>query len=83
MFTKIGKGKYSEVFDGLNVLSNQNVVIKMLKPNDQKKINREVLVLNRLRGHPNIIELSEVVQDKCCNTYSLVTLRTHMILDIP
>ena len=29
---KIGRGKYSEVFEGLNVLDNKKCVIKVLKP---------------------------------------------------
>ena len=48
LFTKIGSGKYSEVFDGMNVLQNKPVVIKVLKPNQLKKFNREALILNRL-----------------------------------
>lgn len=30
--TKIGRGRYSEVFEGLNTKTNTNVVIKILKP---------------------------------------------------
>jgi len=29
---KLGRGKYSEVFEGINILNNQRVVIKVLKP---------------------------------------------------
>jgi casein kinase II subunit alpha len=29
---KIGRGKYSEVFEGLNTLNKQKVCIKVLKP---------------------------------------------------
>jgi len=29
---KMGRGKYSEVFEGINILNNQRVVIKVLKP---------------------------------------------------
>jgi len=29
---KIGKGKFSEVFEGFNILTDQKVIIKMLKP---------------------------------------------------
>ncbi len=37
---KIGRGKYSEVFDGINVVSGERCVIKILKPVKKKKIKR-------------------------------------------
>jgi casein kinase II subunit alpha len=37
VMNKLGRGKYSEVFTGLNVVSEENVVIKMLKYNAPKK----------------------------------------------
>ena len=37
---KIGRGKYSEVFEGYNVASNSRCVIKILKPVKKKKIKR-------------------------------------------
>lgn len=39
---KIGRGKYSEVFEGMNVLNNTKCVIKILKPVKKKKIKRFV-----------------------------------------
>ena len=30
---KLGRGKYSEVFEGINVTNNEKVVIKILKVN--------------------------------------------------
>ena len=41
---KIGRGKYSEVFDGYNVVNKQRCVIKILKPVKKKKIKREIKV---------------------------------------
>jgi serine/threonine protein kinase len=29
---KIGRGKYSEVYEGINTLNNERIVIKILKP---------------------------------------------------
>jgi casein kinase II subunit alpha len=29
---KIGRGKYSEVYEGINTSNNQRIVIKILKP---------------------------------------------------
>lgn len=37
---KIGRGKYSEVFEGYNVGTNERCVIKILKPVKKKKIKR-------------------------------------------
>lgn len=35
---KIGRGKYSEVFEGVNVTNNERCVIKILKPVKKKKV---------------------------------------------
>ena len=35
---KIGRGKYSEVYEGINTLTNQRIVIKILKPGKFKFI---------------------------------------------
>ena len=34
---KIGRGKYSEVYEGINVNNDQRVVIKVLKPVKKKE----------------------------------------------
>jgi len=36
---KIGRGKYSEVFEGINVNNNERCVIKILKPVKKKKVS--------------------------------------------
>ena len=60
---KLGRGKYSEVFQGIDVRTNSPCVIKILKPVKKKKINREILILENLRGGTNVIELLDVVRD--------------------
>ncbi len=60
---KLGRGKYSEVFQGINVTNNTNCVIKVLKPVKKKKIRREIKILENLRGCENIICLQAVVKD--------------------
>jgi serine/threonine protein kinase len=35
---KVGRGKYSEVFEGINVNNNEKCVIKILKPVKKKKV---------------------------------------------
>jgi len=69
---KIGRGKYSEVFEGLNVTTGQPCVIKILKPVKQKKIKREIKILQNLRGCTNIISLLDIVRDPQSKTPSLV-----------
>ena len=45
---KIGRGKYSEVFEGINTIHNTKCVIKILKPVKKKKIKREIKILQNL-----------------------------------
>ena len=35
---KVGRGKYSEVFEGINVNNNERCIIKILKPVKKKKV---------------------------------------------
>jgi casein kinase II subunit alpha len=58
-----GRGKYSEVFEGINVVNYQKCVVKVLKPVKKKKIKREIKILQNLAGGPNIVELLDVVRD--------------------
>ncbi|BFZ55917.1 Casein kinase II subunit alpha' [Savitreella phatthalungensis] len=69
---KIGRGKYSEVFEGINILNDEPCVIKVLKPVKKKKIKREIKILQNLAGGPNIVELLDVVRDPQSKTPSLV-----------
>jgi casein kinase II subunit alpha len=69
---KIGRGKYSEVFDGYNVRNDSRCVVKILKPVKKKKIKREIKILQNLCGGPNIIKLLDVVRDTQSKTPSLV-----------
>ena len=59
---KLGRGKYSEVFEGMNVLSNEKVVVKILKPVKKKKIKREIKILQNLTDAPNVIQLLDLVR---------------------
>lgn len=69
---KIGRGKYSEVFAGVNVVNNTKCVIKILKPVKKKKIKREIKILQNLCGGKNIIQLLDVVRDPQSKTPSLI-----------
>lgn len=59
----LGRGKYSEVFEGINITNYQKCVIKVLKPVKKKKIKREIKILQNLAGGPNIVALLDVVRD--------------------
>jgi len=69
---KVGRGKYSEVFEGVNVKKNERCVIKILKPVKKKKIRREIKILQNLCGGQNIIQLLDVVRDPQSKTPSLI-----------
>eukprot|EP01119_Soliformovum_irregulare_P003467 TRINITY_DN1400_c0_g1_i2.p1 TRINITY_DN1400_c0_g1~~TRINITY_DN1400_c0_g1_i2.p1 ORF type:complete len:348 (+),score=49.27 TRINITY_DN1400_c0_g1_i2:197-1240(+) len=69
---KIGRGKYSEVFEGVNVTNTEKCVIKILKPVKKKKIRREIKILQNLCGGPNIIQLLDVTRDPATKTPSLI-----------
>lgn len=64
---RTGRGKYSEVFEGINVANYQKCVIKVLKPVKKKKIKREIKILQNLSGGPNIVALLDVVRDSQVN----------------
>lgn len=59
----VGRGKYSEVFEGINVVNYQKCVVKVLKPVKKKKIKREIKILQNLAGGPNVVALLDVVRD--------------------
>ncbi|CAG7865205.1 unnamed protein product [Brassica rapa] len=61
---KVGRGKYSEVFEGFNVNTKEKCIIKILKPVKKKKIRREIKILQNLCGGPNIVKLFDVVRDQ-------------------
>ncbi|KAK7203465.1 kinase-like domain-containing protein [Myxozyma melibiosi] len=69
---KVGRGKYSEVFEGVNIVNNTKCIIKVLKPVKKKKIKREVKILQNLSGGPNVIQLYDMVRDAQSRTPSLI-----------
>ncbi|KAL0450204.1 UNVERIFIED_CONTAM: Casein kinase II subunit alpha-2 [Sesamum latifolium] len=69
---KVGRGKYSEVFEGINVNNNERCIIKILKPVKKKKIKREIKILQNLCGGPNIVKLLDIVRDQHSKTPSLI-----------
>jgi len=69
---KLGKGKYSGVFEGARASTGEKCVIKILKPVKKKKIRREIKILQNLCGGTNIIKLYDCVRDPASKTPSLI-----------
>uniref|UniRef100_A0A1I7WVR9 non-specific serine/threonine protein kinase n=1 Tax=Heterorhabditis bacteriophora TaxID=37862 RepID=A0A1I7WVR9_HETBA len=69
---KLGRGKYSEVFEGVRITTDEKVVVKILKPVKKKKIKREIKILENLKGGTNVITLLDVVKDPISRTPALI-----------
>ncbi|KAF9964410.1 Casein kinase II subunit alpha' [Mortierella alpina] len=69
---KVGRGKYSEAFEGIDITCNERRCLKILKPIKKKKIKREIKILQNLAGGPNIIRLYDVVRDSQSKTPALI-----------
>ncbi len=69
---KVGRGKYSDVFEGVNVAKGEKCIIKILKPVKKKKIKREIKILQGLCGGTNIIQLLDICRDQHSKTPSLI-----------
>jgi casein kinase II subunit alpha len=69
---KVGRGKYSEVFDGYALPSGKRVIIKALKPIKRKKIKREIKILQNLSGGPHIIQLYDIVREPSSKMSALI-----------
>ncbi|ROT42211.1 kinase-like protein [Sodiomyces alkalinus F11] len=69
---KLGRGRSSEVFEGIRLVDYQRCAIKSLKPAEKTKVVNEIKMLQTLRGGPNIIQLWDVVVDPRSNTTSLI-----------
>ncbi|KAJ7349757.1 kinase-like domain-containing protein [Mycena albidolilacea] len=70
---RLGGGRYSQVFEGVDTVNNERCVIKVLKPVAGYKIKREVKILRNLAGAPNCIALLDVVRDPSQLYHSLIT----------
>jgi len=60
---QLGKGKYGEVFEGVNTETNQRCVVKIMRPVKEQRLKREIKILRLVSGGPNIVTLHEVVRD--------------------
>ena len=69
---KLGRGKYSEVFLGIDLSKGEKCVIKVLKPVKRKKIKREISILKNLVTGPNVIGLFDIVREPQLKTPALI-----------
>jgi casein kinase II subunit alpha len=60
---QLGKGKYGEVFEGVNLEDGGRCVVKIMRPVKEQRLKREIKILRLVSGGPNIITLHEVVRD--------------------
>lgn len=68
----LGRGKYSEVYEGMDPVENRKVVVKVLKPVRKAKIGREISILKHVSQGPNIITLYDTCKDELSGTPALV-----------
>jgi casein kinase II subunit alpha len=68
---RVGHGKYSDVFQGYHKLGDV-CVIKVLKPVRLSKIDREIRILEQLRGGPHIAQLFDVLRDPDSKSIALI-----------
>lgn len=67
------------MFEGINVVTEEKCIIKVLKPVKKKKIKREIKILQNLAGGPNIVALLDVVRDPASKIPSLITEYVHNV----
>ena len=76
---QLGKGKYGEVFEGVDLEAASGgrggggggsggddggrCVVKIMRPVKEQRLKREIKILRHVRGGPNIISLSDLVRD--------------------
>jgi casein kinase II subunit alpha len=68
-----------QVFEGVNIVTEEKCIIKVLKPVKKKKIKREIKILQNLAGGPNIVALLDVVRDPASKIPSLITEYVHNV----
>ncbi|KAJ7058184.1 kinase-like domain-containing protein [Mycena amicta] len=70
---RLGGGRYSEVFEGVDTANSERCVMKVLKPVAAHKVKREIKVLRNLAGAPYCVALLDVVRDPSRRYHSIVT----------
>lgn len=57
LLKRIGRGKYSDVYEAIDTRNNNRAVIKVLKPVRSDRIAREIKILKVVEGHEYIGKL--------------------------
>jgi len=63
----IGEGTYAKVVEGIHIASMQRVAVKVCAKISEKReasIRREIEVMKRLNGHPNVVRLYDVIEEE-------------------
>lgn len=60
---QLGKGKYGEVFEGIDLDTDARCVVKIMRPVKEQRLKREIKILRHVSGGPNIINLGDLVRD--------------------
>lgn len=70
---QIGRGRYSIVYDGINICTHEAVVVKALNHDQSERIAREVMVLNVLKGTSGqVAQIKAAVVEPATPLYALV-----------
>jgi casein kinase II subunit alpha len=68
---RISRQKYNEIFEGINSVTKEQCIIKIFN-STEKKIKREIKILQNLSGATNVIQLLDVVCDSQNKTPRLI-----------
>ena len=66
----VGKGQYGVCRKGIRRIDGKEVAIKsiskmkIISEQDQKEVEREIAIMRHLAGHPNIVQIFNVFEDK-------------------
>lgn len=71
--SRLGYGAYSHVFLAYDTWRNKMVVAKVLQSMAEEYVFREYVMLMKLKGGPNVVELLDVVKNSsaCCGIFIL------------
>jgi len=74
---KVGQGTYSSVFRAREVATGRLVALKKVRfdsvePESVRFMAREILILRRLRGHPNVVGLDGIITSRSSSAIYLV-----------
>ncbi|OMJ72963.1 hypothetical protein SteCoe_28471 [Stentor coeruleus] len=70
---KLCRGKYSDVYEGLDMTSKSKVILKILKPIKRSKVLREIKILRTLESFSGVPKLLDIVKDNSTKTSALIT----------